>query len=306
MIEKAPTEDHPCALIRTSERISFPALKNELFVNFLGYKEPNLVHVMRCRGVCGDVGSLAPVACRAVQTRERRVMMMFRTNSSGRDSKHRMKELILDEHVECGCQCLNTAHCVGMFNEATCGCECEEERFGERRQVCESRAGSYWESSMCRCLSKSVETRGLDYREEECSKGGRGQNYLEHSVERGFDMLRYIMVGVGLTLSLFLSAASCHYKRKYEHLKMKARNKSKYKQKKTKKPCERRIERHVQIDSNGVIPNSAARRLARKEMEDLEQLLSRVVLPDGGGDLYHEQYNEHGVKIERQQEENYQ
>ena len=62
----------------------------------------------------------------------------------------------------------------------------------------------------------------------------------------------------------------------------------------------------MQIDSNGVIPNSAARRSARKEMEDLEQLLSRVVLPDGGGDLYHEQYNEHGVRIERQQEENYQ
>ena len=51
VIEKAPTEDHPCTLIRTSERISFPALRNELFVNFLGYREPNLVHVMRCKGV---------------------------------------------------------------------------------------------------------------------------------------------------------------------------------------------------------------------------------------------------------------
>ena len=35
-------------------------------------------------------------------------------------------------------------------------------------------------------------------------------------------------------------------------------------------------------------------------MEDLEQLLSCVPLSAGCGDLYHEQYNEHGVKIERQ------
>ena len=28
VIEKAPSEDHPCKLIRTSERITFPALKN--------------------------------------------------------------------------------------------------------------------------------------------------------------------------------------------------------------------------------------------------------------------------------------
>ena len=32
---------------RTSIKISFPALKHELFVNFLGYKEPNLVYLWR-------------------------------------------------------------------------------------------------------------------------------------------------------------------------------------------------------------------------------------------------------------------
>ena len=110
-------------------------------------------------------------------------MMMFRTNSSGRDSKHRMKELILDEHVECGCQCLNTAQCVGMFNEATCDCECEEERFGERKQVCERSSGAYWESSMCRCMSKSVETRGLDYQKEDCRKERRCRDFVESTVD---------------------------------------------------------------------------------------------------------------------------
>ena len=39
-IEKAPAEDHPCNLTRTSVRISFPALKSETFVNLLGYKVP--------------------------------------------------------------------------------------------------------------------------------------------------------------------------------------------------------------------------------------------------------------------------
>ena len=43
--------------------------------------------------------------------------------------------------------------------------------------------------------------------------------------------------------------------------------------------------------------------MQRWEMEDLEQLLSGVPLLSGGGDLYHEQYNEHGVKIEGQVED---
>ena len=52
-IEKAPSEDHPCNLTKTSMKISFPALRNELFVNILGYKEPNLVRLNQCRGFCG-------------------------------------------------------------------------------------------------------------------------------------------------------------------------------------------------------------------------------------------------------------
>ena len=111
VVEKAPQEDYPCTLIRTSERISFPALRNELFVIIMGYREPNLVRVKRCKGLCVDRDR--HIACRATKVGERKVMMMFRTNSSGRDSKHRIKELILDEHIECGCLCLNTNRCAG-------------------------------------------------------------------------------------------------------------------------------------------------------------------------------------------------
>ena len=46
-IQKAPAENHVCKLTRTSVKISFPAMKSETFVNFLGYKEPNLVYLAR-------------------------------------------------------------------------------------------------------------------------------------------------------------------------------------------------------------------------------------------------------------------
>ena len=50
-IHKPPTFDHPCNLTRTTVRISYPKLKHELFVNFLGYKEPNLVYLWRCKAI---------------------------------------------------------------------------------------------------------------------------------------------------------------------------------------------------------------------------------------------------------------
>ena len=43
--------DHPCNLTRTTVRISFPELKGEVFVNLLGYKEPNLIPLWRCKGI---------------------------------------------------------------------------------------------------------------------------------------------------------------------------------------------------------------------------------------------------------------
>ena len=37
-VEKAPSEDHPCNLTRQTIKIAFPALRNQLFVNILGYR----------------------------------------------------------------------------------------------------------------------------------------------------------------------------------------------------------------------------------------------------------------------------
>ena len=47
-MEKAPTYDHPCQLTETAVKISFPEeMRSEIFVNLLGYKEPNLLHLQR-------------------------------------------------------------------------------------------------------------------------------------------------------------------------------------------------------------------------------------------------------------------
>ena len=48
-----------------------------------------------------------------------KVQMTVKTHLYGRDKKERLKELILDEHEECGCQCndLTAALCAGTFNE---------------------------------------------------------------------------------------------------------------------------------------------------------------------------------------------
>ena len=69
-VERPPTWDHPCNLTRTAVKISFPAMKSEVFVNFLGYREPNLKYVMRCKGVCGE--SKSKTACVATKVKQLR------------------------------------------------------------------------------------------------------------------------------------------------------------------------------------------------------------------------------------------
>ena len=61
----------------------------------------------------------SPIACKATKMRQKKVQMTVKTHLYGRDKKERLKELILDEHEECGCQCndLTAALCAGTFNE---------------------------------------------------------------------------------------------------------------------------------------------------------------------------------------------
>lgn len=222
-IEKRPTEDHPCNLTRTTVKISFPDLRNELFVNILGYKEPNLIHLWRCKGVCGDEAGSA-VVCGPTQVKNKKVKMMFKTNSSGqsyKDSKTRLKEMILDEHTECGCQCqhITASQCVGKFNEVNCECECDEATFGEERRRCEGRSITYWDTRSCQCKSKSIAPRGLD---PPCAWDPDvfvpPESSVQVAVQRGLDSLSYVFLGCFLTIAICLSVSTFYYRRKLRRL----------------------------------------------------------------------------------------
>jgi len=168
-IQKAPTDDHPCNLTRTSVKISFPALKSETFVNLLGYKEPNLIYLWRCRGVCSS--SSRPVACVATKTSQKTVTMAFRTHLTKQDSKElrvgkeRVKEVVLEEDVECGCHCagISPNHCKGHFDEHLCECQCLGQAMEEAQLACEAdQQGSFWDKRSCSCKSKSISPRGVN------------------------------------------------------------------------------------------------------------------------------------------------
>ena len=72
-IQKPPKHDHSCNLTLTAVKIAFPEMKSEVFVNLLGYKEPNLVHLARCKGQCVTNGS--PIACSPTKLKDTVVNM---------------------------------------------------------------------------------------------------------------------------------------------------------------------------------------------------------------------------------------
>ena len=57
----------------------------------------------RCKGQCTSEDSLS--TCRAVKVKEKKVKMLMRSALTGKEPVDRVKELILDEHVEYGCEC---------------------------------------------------------------------------------------------------------------------------------------------------------------------------------------------------------
>ena len=101
---QAPIHDHPCNLTKTAVKISFPEIKNEVFVNLLGYKGSDLIYLNRCKGVCMD-GDERPLRCKPLAIREKKVKMTVRAFRAGSDARTRVKDLILDDHTACGCEC---------------------------------------------------------------------------------------------------------------------------------------------------------------------------------------------------------
>ena len=308
--EKAPSYEHPCNLTRTAVKISFPdEMRSEIFVNLLGYKEPNLVHLQRCKGLCG-VGESA-LACRPTRVREKKVRMMIRSFLTGKEPVDREKELILDEHVECGCECSQELEreCSGHFNKVSCECECPSWEFGERKAYCELRKDSFWDPKSCQCQSRTVAARGIpDYNTAACEHTAERHleiiNALSPSNNRALDMILWVVLGSSLTLVLALSITTYHY-----------RNKLLVSGKRLTKEKEHKMVFDVgdSSSSQSVIPKeraddckvlrriyqSSQRAISPTDVPDLDMLDDDFLISrdDKDGPRI-DQYNEHGVQIE--------
>merc|ERR1712218_726724 len=73
-IEKAPDYLHFCNLTRTAVEVSFPEMAQDVFMNLLGYKGSNMIHLNRCMGLYqpGEAGlSCGPREVRLVKVKMR-------------------------------------------------------------------------------------------------------------------------------------------------------------------------------------------------------------------------------------------
>ena len=74
--------------------------QSKVGVNLLGYREPRLVHVMRCQGLC-HLG----VACVPSSVGRRTITMMLKTSHTGSEARTEKQEVALEEHLACACDC---------------------------------------------------------------------------------------------------------------------------------------------------------------------------------------------------------
>jgi hypothetical protein len=203
-IEKAPSDDHPCNLTKTTVRITFPELKGELFINLLGYKEPNLIRLMRCKGTCGNDDNR--IACVPTSVQKRSLNMVVRSHLHGQESKQKYKDVTLVEHLECGCQCrdASAALCAGTFNAQSCECECEGDQMKSLISTCTTRAATYWDYQTCQCKLKKTA--------HDCI------TTIEHNIDafdyRAVVILCYTLLGSCFTLVVILACSAWKYRRK--------------------------------------------------------------------------------------------
>ena len=206
-IQKAPDENHFCSLTRTSFKISFPAMKSKTFVNFLGYKEPNMIHLARCKGKCGNNNTA--VNCVPTSLREKKVEMMVKSFLVESEPEEKYQEIILEEHLECGCECSQEVakECAGYLDPTSCKCECDMTEHRHARLLCGMRRDMYWDYEACQCNTKSVVPRGV---EEQL-----GCDFFPVSVRRGsrtVDIAGWVLLGSCLALVAILAAATLHYR----------------------------------------------------------------------------------------------
>ena len=78
VVIKRVEHSYPCRLVQSAVKVTFPGMKKEVLVSFMGYKEPDLMHVMRCKGICSS-DAIAPVACVPTKRRLKKVTMHLKT-----------------------------------------------------------------------------------------------------------------------------------------------------------------------------------------------------------------------------------
>ena len=135
--------------------------------------------------------------------------MLVKSFLPGEKPRKKLKEMVLEEHLECGCECDKemVARCAGRFNQGTCECECGMREFGQARLVCGMQRDKYWDYEACQCKSKSVVPRGVDEQQ--------GCDLYPVSARRGYsilDIAGWVLLGSCLALVVILAAATWHYR----------------------------------------------------------------------------------------------
>ncbi len=168
---KRVEHDHPCKLTPTAVKLTFPGMKEEVLVSFLGYKEPNLMPVNRCKGLCSNQ-ALSPVACIPTKRKLKKVKMQIKTQYLGKDVREKFREVVIEEHEECGCRCLSVMpeHCMepSLFNNETCSCKCDTSLYNRDQIRCETFDDRRWDPVTCTCrrLDEGVLLAGPAHRNE--------------------------------------------------------------------------------------------------------------------------------------------
>jgi len=315
-VVSSPSADFPCMLINATVVLSFPGMDAEVGVSLLGYREPRLVNVMRCQGRCSQ-----EVSCVASSTGRRTITMLLTTSHTGAEARTERQEVVLEEHLGCTCNCKEEEEqeCSGRWDPSTCSCGCPRQEFGEQEAACEQERHSQWDKGSCRCHPRrarvsggrallqpsQVVERGVDAQQQydPCTDLSR-MHYSPRLHYRSLDIAGWVLLGSCISLVIILAGTTWHYRRKAQQVKEaqmvrrpQCAKRSVVKKKKAGKEEAGRFAFHKEATSR-----SAQRANSSKRIEDMNFAIENTMLLNGGGggDLYHEQYNEHGVKIENQ------
>jgi len=229
----------------------------------------------------------------------------------------RVREMVLEEHLECGCACDEFApyQCLGKFNKTTCQCDCSPEDFGQAKDFCESQKDFHWSYKTCECVKRSLVERGAG---EEPKTYNNCGDYFSLLARRGnsiLDIGGWVLLGSCLALVAILAGATYHYRKKLRILQGKEKRKQSKrinnssqnnKSGKSKRKTffhDRENSKYYNNDCNGAVGHGGGNLTKMPSLTPLERIAienSLLLSGTGGGQLYHEQYDEHGVKIEYQ------